>query len=234
ARHDRHPTVQHAHGELLCPAGSDPLPRDRKPRAPRTSSDGLFATLAAPAGCGVESAEIAHRRTDVEEDRMRRVARSTVHVLLFLAVAVGLSGCVLFERSASCAARKMIAPELLKIVSEEDTPNFCVYHRTLAALYAPYAIASLNAYIPPGAPAGAPLPMSCRDEALKVRCPKGWAPDEAQAGQNLVKDVNGLFMEAFVHETDKLALPKTMEYVIAFRGTEPSDLQDWRANFRWL
>src|SRR5215470_13534739 len=159
---------------------------------------------------------------------MGRDTRLAIRALAIIVSCLAVSGCSLFERSASCAARKIIAPDVLKVQSEKDTPSFCRYHQALADLYAPYAIASLNAYNPPD-----PLPdggaVSCEDVVNKVRCPAGWKPDgEAK------KAVGGLFMEAFVHDTTRLALPNTMEYVIAFRGTEPTDWQDWRANARWF
>ena len=154
--------------------------------------------------------------------------KSVTRALVIVASCLAVSGCSLFERSASCAARKIIAPDVLKIQSEKDTPSFCRYHRALAGLYAPYAIASLNAYIPPGLTAGTEA-LSCVDAVHKVRCPAGWKPDDEAK-----KSAGGLFMEAFTHDTTRLAFPNTMEYVIAFRGTEPTDLQDWRANARWF
>src|SRR5262245_46896191 len=159
--------------------------------------------------------------------RRPRAAR----LLAVAVLCVFLPGCSLFERSASCPARKLIAPDVLGLRSEDDTPGFCRYHQTLAALYAPYAILSLNAYVPRSVPTGAdPASLrSCEDDTYKVRCPKGWRPDP-----DAKRDVNGLFMEAFVHTTTTLVLHESLEYVIAFRGTEPSDWQDWRANLRWL
>lgn len=156
-------------------------------------------------------------------------------MLAVVVLSLALGGCALFERSASCAARKIIGPDVLKIQSEHDTPNFCQYHRTLAELYAPYAILSLNAYEPRGTPVGADpaSPGSCENDTYKVRCPAGWSPDREDR-KPTKKDLNGLFMEAFVHTTARLSLLEVLEHVIAFRGTEPSDLQDWRANLRWL
>jgi hypothetical protein len=154
--------------------------------------------------------------------------RWPIRALAIFTVGLAVSGCSLFERSASCAARKIITPDVLKVTSEQDSPNFYCYHRALADLYAPYAIASLNTYIPAGQASDAE-PMSCVDDVDKVRCAAGWTPD---AGAK--KATGGLYVEAFVHDTTRLAVANTMEYVIAFRGTEPSDWQDWRANFRWL
>jgi hypothetical protein len=98
---------------------------------------------------------------------------------------------------------------------------------------------TLNAYLPRTVPAGVdPAKLqSCKDDTYKVRCPAGWSFDpasDAHPEDGIQKAVGGLFMEAFFRTTDELASTETVEYVIAFRGTEPTDWQDWRANLRWL
>ena len=63
-------------------------------------------------------------------------------------------------------ARQLVPPAALGVSSEADSPEFCGYHGRLAAWYAPYAIMSLNAYLPDGLDdAAADAAVSCRDHA---------------------------------------------------------------------
>ena len=60
-------------------------------------------------------------------------------------------------------------------------------------------------------------------------CPAVWRGSRQEAFTEKDNDVTGLFMESF-----KRADGDRIEHVIAFRGTEFTHLNDWRANLRWF
>jgi hypothetical protein len=151
--------------------------------------------------------------------------------LALAVVCLTLSGCALFERSASCVTRQLMPPAALDVSSAADSPEFCVFHGRLAAWYVPYAIMSLNAYRPAGLDAAAAdAAVSCHDGDDKVLCPVVWRESRKEHLLEKDNDATGLFMEAFERIVDH----DGKEFVIAFRGTEFTRLNDWRANLRWL
>ena len=149
------------------------------------------------------------------------------------------SGCSLFEHSATCTTRKLIPPESFQLNAEAERPDFCHYQGALAAWYVPYAIMSLNAYRPDGLDdMTADRTESCQDQTNKVRCPEAWVGSRlGEEGRYFEANnrATGLFMESFEREyTDESRKTRHVEYVLAFRGSEFTDVSDWRANFRWF
>lgn len=157
--------------------------------------------------------------------------RGWIGRILGLAMAdLAFSGCTLFERSATCGTRQLVPPAALGVSSEVDSPEFCGYHGRLAAWYVPYAIMSLNAYLPDGLDeAAADAAVSCRDQRDKVLCPAVWRNSRQESLGEKENDATGLFMESF-----KRVDGDRIEYVIAFRGTEFTRCNDWGANLRWF
>lgn len=151
--------------------------------------------------------------------------------VLGLAMAcLAFSGCALFERSATCATRQLVPPGMLGVAIEADSPEFCSYHGRLAGWYVPYAVMSLNAYRPDGLDeAAADAAVSCQDERHKVLCPAIWRSSRQEALEEKENSRSGLLMESF-----KRTAGDRVEYAIAFRGTEFTHLNDWRANLRWF
>ncbi len=156
-----------------------------------------------------------------------RLAQRSLELVLACLV---FSGCALFERSAACTTRKLLPPERLGVVSEQDRPDFCHYHGALARWYVPYAIMSLNTYRPDGLDdAAADGAESCRDGDHKVLCPAPWQRSRGKHDVEADNRATGLFMESFQRSDGR-----HVEFVIAFRGTEWRSLEDWRANLRWV
>ena len=159
--------------------------------------------------------------------------RVTANCLWPLLVCALLSGCVLFERSASCTTRKLLPPSQIGKTSEqEDRSDFCHYRGALARWYVPYAVMSLNVYRPDGLDDDeADKAKSCAEGGPKIPCPKSWQNSRWQGDVERDNRETGLYMEAFKRDNGS---ERRREVVIAFRGTEWRDLKDWRANLRWF